>query len=261
MLSAWLHRRWSRRLALLAAGALDEPERARVETHVGRCPTCALEVADYRHVWSAWAEEPSATADLPEGAAERLRIQVARRLDALGARPERSEPRVRPLALAAVATFTVAAVTLSLWYGRIGGNGIPRVEAEPTVHASAVALERMESRLARDRAARYLVEARDVLVHLASEAPHCDRRGRRVDVEAETQRSRDLLARRALIVDPSTPEMASARNVLEEVERTLRDVAALDPCADPEALLELRRDLTRGRLLMKIDLVSQELMG
>ena len=67
--------------------------------------------------------------------------------------------------------------------------------------------------------------------------------------------------RRDLVVDVRAPEMAAARNVLEDVERTLRDVAALDPCADPEALLTLRRDLTRGQLLMKIDLVSQELMG
>lgn len=261
MLSAWLHRRRSSRLAWLAAGALDGPERARVEAHVEHCPTCAAELADYREVWGAWADEPSATADLPAGAAERLRIQVTRRLDALGARPEPHVPRVRSLLLTAVAAVTVAAVTLSLWYGRMGGSGFPRAVDEPTVQASAAALERMESRLARDRAARYLQEARDVLVHVASDAPHCDRRTRRVDVEAETQRSRDLLARRALIVDPSAPEMASARNILEEVERTLRDVAALDPCSDPEALLELRRDLTHGRLLMKIDLVSQELMG
>jgi anti-sigma factor RsiW len=38
----------SDRLALAAAGALDPAEQARVEAHLGVCPTCAAEAAEWR---------------------------------------------------------------------------------------------------------------------------------------------------------------------------------------------------------------------
>ncbi len=263
MMRAWLHRRWMRRVALLAVGALDGHERTRVELHVETCPGCRELLGAYRGVWRTCSEDPSREAELPVGAAARLRVQVARQIEAFGATPEPGTRAARSLLLAgAAAVVVVAAATISLWYAGTGGaERHTRRAAEPTLQVPDVAFERMERHLARTRAVRYLAEARDVLVNVASETPHCDRQRHRVDVAAETQRSRELLVRRDLVVDVSAPEMAAARNVLEDVERTLRDVAALDPCADPEALLALRRDLTRGQLLMKIDLVSQELMG
>jgi hypothetical protein len=82
-----------------------------------------------------------------------------------------------------------------------------------------------------------------------------------VDLSEETQRSRELLVRRAMLVNADAPEVASARQVLDDVERTLRDVASLDPCAEPGALAALQADMEQHRLLLKIDIVSRELLG
>jgi hypothetical protein len=80
-------------------------------------------------------------------------------------------------------------------------------------------------------------------------------------VEEEARRSRELLSRRALLVEADRAEMAGARPVLEDVSNMLREVAALDPCARPEELLAIQEQMSRRRLLMKIDLMTRELQG
>ena len=79
---------------------------------------------------------------------------------------------------------------------------------------SEEALRRLEASVARDNAVRYLTEAQDVLVTVASAPLACDRRRARVDVEEEARRSRELLSRRALLVEADRAEMAGARPVL-----------------------------------------------
>ena len=79
---------------------------------------------------------------------------------------------------------------------------------------------------------------------------------------AEAERSRDLLARRRLFVESGWRRRRwRARGVLDDVEEMLREVAALDPCARPQDLEAIRGEITRRRLLMKIDLVTRELRG
>jgi hypothetical protein len=119
---------------------------------------------------------------------------------------------------------------------------------------------RLERNLARQHAARYLSEAQAVLVNVSS-PPHCDREDERVDVEDESRRSRELLSRRALLVDLDGEPVMSARPVLEDVDTMLREVAALPACARPRDLAAIHRELERRRLLMKIDLMTQELLG
>jgi len=55
--------------------------------------------------------------------------------------------------------------------------------------------------------------------------------------------------------------VVSARDVLDDVEEMLRQVAALDPCARPQDLEAIRGEIARRRLLMKIDLMTRELQG
>jgi hypothetical protein len=256
---SWLHRRWSRRVALLVADALEGRERARTLAHIERCSGCATEHAAQASAWSRLADDPALSAE-PPIAHEALLAHVTARLD----RGEASRRRVRrPGARWALVPVGAAALLLilagrALWLGAL--REAPPSE-EAAIEVPVAMLAQMERRLARERAARYLGEARDVLVQVASDAPRCDKRRRHIDVEDGRRRSRDLLVRRALVVDVEAPTVASARGVLEEVERTLRSVAALDPCTSPEALAALRGELSRGRLLMKIDLVSRELTG
>jgi hypothetical protein len=80
-------------------------------------------------------------------------------------------------------------------------------------------------------------------------------------VGAERERSRDLLARRRLFLEMDGVATMAARGVLDDVEEMLREVAALDPCARPQDLDAIRGEISRRRLLMKIDLVTRELRG
>jgi hypothetical protein len=122
-------------------------------------------------------------------------------------------------------------------------------------------LRRMEGHVAREQAARYLSEAQDVLVTVASRPRDCDREERRVDVAEEARRSRELLSRRALLVETGRDEIAGARGVLEDVDEVLREVASLPSCARAGELAVIHRAIEQRRLLMKIDLMTQELAG
>jgi hypothetical protein len=122
-------------------------------------------------------------------------------------------------------------------------------------------LRRMERTLAREQAARYLSEAQDVLVTVAGGVPPCPRGARSVEVGDEARRSRELLAKRAMLVELGREEVASAHPVLAEVEGMLREVAALPSCVRPGRLQALGRQMEQTRLLMKIDLMTRELVG
>ena len=80
-----------------------------------------------------------------------------------------------------------------------------------------------------------------------------------MEVGDEVLRSRELLARRALLVEMDADGLAPARPVLEDVEYVLREVAALDSCARGGDVERVQRELGRRRLLMKIRLMSREL--
>jgi hypothetical protein len=138
--------------------------------------------------------------------------------------------------------------------------GAPSSEAGPAAD-SAAAMRRIETTLERERAARYLSEAQDVLVTVASAPQHCVRRRNAVEVGPEAAPSRELRARRRLFVETDAPSTVVARDVLDDVEEMLREVAALDACARPQDLEAIRGEIARRRLLMKIDLVTRELQG
>jgi hypothetical protein len=123
------------------------------------------------------------------------------------------------------------------------------------------ALRRLERRVAREQAARYLSDAEDVLVTVAATPQRCQRDRDTLDLAQERRRSRELLQRRALLVDLESADVGAARPVLEDVDRVLREVATLDPCARPEDLLAIHDQLRELRLLMKIDLMTRELQG
>jgi hypothetical protein len=257
---SWLHSRWKRRVALLVAGALDPTRAAAARAHALRCPKCAQDLAALQRVWQAFDSDPVSRAE-PPVSLEALAQRVARRIDeqqSSGHEPHLwPRSRLLPVALAATALF--AALAWHVWW-RLA---LPGFVTRPTqtIEVPGEMLDRMERRQARESAARYLTEARDVLVTVAGRPAYCTRRERRVDVSDEARRSRELLVRRALLVDAEAPEVASARGVLGDVEQTLREVAALDPCSEPRALAELKAELARSRLLLKIDLVSRELVG
>jgi anti-sigma factor RsiW len=260
------HGRWRRDAALHASGALGGPERAALLAHLERCPRCAREVAQMRAALESVAQDPlrGATPPIPVGA---LLTRVQARLDE--ARPARTAWTAwRPAWVGA----GLAAVALAALLGRevVRPRGARELSPPPPPstpvagETSSVPPEtwnRLEHTLERERAARYLTQAGDVLVTVASAPQRCTRRAHAVEVGEEAERSRELLAQRRLFVEPDAASVVAARDVLDDVEEMLRQVAALDPCARPQDLEAIRGEIARRHLLMKIDLMTRELQG
>ncbi|MBI3932114.1 MAG: zf-HC2 domain-containing protein [Acidobacteria bacterium] len=254
---ALFHERWRRQVSLLASGALEGPERRAAESHAASCPRCGKELEGIRALLALVASDPVRTTAPPVSLAALAR-RVEARLDA-GAEAALGMGLSAPRLAAAAAVVLLALLAVLR-----GPTGRPSSEA-PAVAETDVAvpeemLRRLETRAARNQAVRYLAEAHDVLLTVAAAPQKCHRESDRVDVAEETQRSRALLTRRAL-VEMDRAVVASAQPVLEDVERVLREVAALESCARRGEVQAIHREVVERRLLMKIDLMTRELQG
>jgi hypothetical protein len=119
--------------------------------------------------------------------------------------------------------------------------------------------ERLEKTHVRANAVRYLAEAQDILIQVSAAADCPDSPRDSVDVRREAQTSRSLLKRRAALVSGSEGTLIAAQGVMEEVEGVLQQVAELPHCTRRTDVDAIARKVDRKHLLMKIDLVSQEL--
>jgi hypothetical protein len=253
-----LHGRWARRTSLLAADALGGSERAAALAHVETCVSCRAELEAMRGVVGLFASDPVREADPP--------LAVGALLARVQARLAEEDPAARPARTAwtriLIPAAAAAAVVIALFTWRAAQRRpVPAPAGPQQAVVAEDALRRLEASVARENAVRYLSEAQDVLVTVAAAPLRCERRRARVDVEEEARRSRELLSRRALLVETDRAEIAGARPVLEDVSDMLREVAGLDPCARPEELLAIQEQMSRRRLLMKIDLMTRELQG
>jgi hypothetical protein len=256
------HLRLRRLVPLLAADALLGEERDRAAGHVGRCARCRAEHEAVR-AFMAGLEGDPLRAEVREAEAPFplpvLLDRVERRIDEAVRAPRRAPSRAWRLGLPAAA---LAALAVALALPRLFQRGpdlAPAPSSTPSV--SEDALDRLERNVAREQAARYLSEAQDVLATVAAAPRDCDRKERRVDVEAESRRSRELLARRALLLDVDGPAVASAQPVLDDVEDILREVAAMESCARFRDVERLQGEIGRRQLLMKVRLMQRELLG
>jgi hypothetical protein len=254
------HLRYGPKLSLLAFGALEGREREATERHAGSCARCRSELE------SLLALREELRADPVRGAEPALPLpMLVARVDA-----RVGEALARPRAhwawrLGVGLPAAAAIVAIALLAPRIASRfspapPLPAVEDEALV-VSAEALARLERNLAREQAARYLSDAGDVLVTVASAPVECDRKDERVDVGQASARSRELLARRALLLESGPQAVASARPVLDDVEQALREVASLESCVRRRDVERLRANVERRQLLLRIRLMTRELEG
>lgn len=271
------HLRRRRSVTLLAAGALAGAEGEAARRHLERCPRCRV---DHDEIAALMVR---LDADPVRGAEPSLPLPVL--VELVNARIARTlaSPKAvwgwRLLALpAAVAAALVAAVVVPPvvrhFRPGVGGemaslNPDPDAKSE-TPMVSDDALARLERNVAREQAVRYLADAQDVLVNVAASPRDCDRSppatlvapsASGLDLAAESRRSRELLARRTLLVEADEAAVVSARPVLEDVEQMLREVASLEACTRPRDLARLREEMEKRQLLMKMRLMQRELQG
>ena len=250
------HRRARRRLVLLVYDGLDAGERTETLKHIETCERCAAELAGLRRVREGLARDAVRTAE-PPVRLEHLVTRVHARLDETAHRPRSASRRV---AVAGGLAVAGAAKSLLVFLPRMAS--VPdQASAPATVQVSPDALARLERTVSREQTARYLSDAGDVLVSVAAAHDDCDKKEDRLEVGEASARSRELLARRALLVDRDRDEVASAGLVLNDVEHALREVAALPACVRAVDVKRFREQVERRQLLMKIRLLTRELEG
>ena len=256
-MSRLFHGRWRERTSLLALGALTGHQADEARAHAESCAECAEDLARAQRALELAALDPVRDAEPPITAAALL-TRVNARLDEAPQTPR----ALRAAWLLPAGALAAAVAALLLSYrppAPPSAAPAPAVAERPGAAADDV-VGRMERTVTRTQTARYLDDAQDLLLTVA--APHpCPRESKRVDVEDEARRSRELLARRALLVGTSGESVASARPVLRDVEYVLREVASLPSCARERDLQAIQREVSRRNLLMKIDLMTRELKG
>ncbi len=253
------HLRLRRRVALLAAGVLEGREAEETRAHVDSCARCRQEYSELRAVVGLVEADPIRSAE-PQVPVAVLIDRVERRLDR--AIPGRPGPAVGwRLALPAAAAAATALALLGPEVVSRFGPGPSAPTPAPVAALPPEILDRLERNMAREQAARYLSEAQDVLLAVAATEADCLREEDRVDVGEAPDRSRKLLARRALLVEGRPEAVASARAVLDEVELALREVAELPSCVRRRDVQRLRQEIDRRQLHMRIRLMTRELEG
>jgi len=262
------HLRRRRSVTLLASGALRGSGAEAARRHLASCARCRAEHDEIAALFQDLAADPLRGAE-PGLPLARLVDLVNTRIDRRLTRPRAIVGwRLLSLPVAAAAALAAAVLVPPLVERFRGPQGeAPHAVAGLEGEAPAVsdqAFARLERNVAREQAARYLSEAQDVLVNVAATPPHC-RRARaneaRVDLESESRRSRELLTRRALLVEGDEAAVMSAQPVLDDVSDMLRAVAELEPCSRPDELLRLQEAMEKRRLLMKMRLMERELLG
>ena len=259
----FLHRR---RLGLLASGVLDGADARRLSGHVASCASCQLELEGLKRATRALESDAAFERPLPISS-EALRTRVLARIQATP-RPSASRPvfALAPALSAAalvgvglLAGLFAARMTTSVEVpaGNAATDGI-EIVADTTANDTAF-YERLEKTQVRADAARYLADAQDILVQVRAAADCPDSPQDSVDVTREAQTSRRLLKRRAALVSGSGETLLAARGVLEEVEGLLQQVAELPQCTRRSDVDAIARRVDSKNLLMKIDLVAQEL--
>lgn len=259
------HRRLRRSVSLLAAGVeTGAREREAALAHLSTCGRCRAEAEELRAVVASLAADPLRAAE-PGVAASVIAARAVAAAEAAHAPAAR--PRLWLAALPAAAALGALAFLLPALVERARPRPQP-VAARATIppaEASALlsedALARIERNLAREQAARYLSEAGEVLVSVAARGVDCDRADETLDVGAAPERSRELLGKRALVVDAGGEAVASARGVLDDVELALRQVADLPSCVKRRDVELLQKDVEERQLLMRIRLMTRELEG
>ena len=262
----FLHYRYRQRLGLLASSSLDPRETEWVRSHVADCASCQGELEQLSSLASSLRADASLERPLPISS-EALRTRVLARIRTSAEEPAPRTGWSLTPSLAAV-SFIGIGLLAGVLVARVPGPAIgpdasivPLQATEDTAVNDAAFYERLEKTHTRANAARYLAEAQDVLIQVSAAADCPDSPKDSVDVTREAQTSRSLLRRRAALVSGSQGTLLAAQGVMEEVGGVLQQVAELPKCTRRKDVDAIARTVDRRNLLMKIDMVSQELAG
>jgi hypothetical protein len=253
-------------------GALDPAGRAEIDGHLSACPDCSREWSETRRVLGrvdkATAFPRQSEVDWSRFARDTVARARAAAAAQSGRRPAPLFPALAAFARwgAALAAASLVAI-LSLIFLRRPPPGEeagvpPPQEAIATPESMRRSAELIEGRLARLGAARYLADSRALLVGLVQSRARCRKEDGDLDVTLEKERSRQLLRRKNLYEGSLTGlEDQRLAALVGQLETILIQVSSLSDCAAARQIHELREQIERRQILLRIDLVTRELRG
>jgi hypothetical protein len=136
----------------------------------------------------------------------------------------------------------------------------PPASASPVVSPESARF--LQQGLARQGAARYLRDSRALLVDLVQSPVRCLRSDGSLDVALEKERSQALLRRKNLYLDAlEGPRDQRLADLMRQLETLLVQVSSLDDCTAARQIHDLRREIERRQILLRIDLIAGEMEG
>jgi hypothetical protein len=246
-------------LVLYAENELAEPQRQAVTQHLASCARCREEAAGIDRIRTLLAD-PELFAPEPTYAWQILPGTLAARVRDFP--PERQTVRVRTSSLAW--TFAMAA-TLVLSIGLVWlSHRVAPTPAQPALVATRIApgneafLKRIQSVYAREQTATYLNQCQDLLLNVVRAEQNCQ--GDKYDVSLEVERARALLTRKRLLDrELQAPEVASARELCDDLEHFLFSLSLAEKCQSPDKLQRMETFIQRQQLLLRINVLQSEL--
>lgn len=232
----------------LIAYSEGEPEgRDRVSEHLGLCEVCRTELEKLESLLRALEELP--VPDPGDDFEQRAWRQLAPRLPVKHLHWWQLwlEPR-RLGAVTGLAAIAVLAFLAGRWTRPGTAPGSPALSAE-----------QVRERVLVVAVGEHLGKSEMVLVELANAEPNGPA-ARQVDISAEQKRAEDLLDENRLYRQTALRQGdAALASVLDELERTLLDVAHSPDEVTPAQLESLQKRMEARGILFKVRVVNQEL--
>ena len=243
-------------LVLFAEGELDAPQRDKVREHLEICPRCRTEAAKVGQI-REWLSDPGLFAPETNYAWQQLPRAVAARAEST--RPVKGW---LPSNLGSLGWTLSMAAAILLAFGAVWFVNRPTPVPVAVVTAPAPGnagfLAKMQAAYAREATARYLSECQDLLLTVMRAGKNCDNNG--YDVSLEVTRARELLQRKQLLESElSSPDVAPAKPLCDELENFLVGLSISDRCESPDKMRRMERYIREQKLLLRINLLQSEL--
>ena len=235
-------------LVLHYYGEMDAAGERRTETHLAECDACQRTYARLQRVMAYVDSAPPV--DAPAGFE---RIAWARLEAAL---PARRAGWLSWFVFSPARVAWVAALVVIVIGAFIAGRLVPRTSpANPTATPAATTAAQMRERILLVDLGEHLDRSQMVLIELVS----AEESGSSVDISTEQARAQQLLAANRLYRQTAlTTGDTAIATVLDELERTLVDIAASPSTVSQADLDQVRQRIESKGLLFKVRVVSSE---
>jgi hypothetical protein len=243
-------------LVLYAEGELETAQLDEVRKHLESCPRCRTEAEKIGQI-REWLADPGLFAPEANYAWQQLPRTAAARAQ--------TSARVKkwlPANFGSLGWSLSMAAAVFLAFGAVWF--VNRSVPLPPVVATAPApgndgfLAKMQAAYAREATARYLSECQDLLLTVMRAGKYCA--NDRYDVSLEVARARELLQRKQMLESElSSPDIAPAKPLCDELENFLVGLSSSDRCESPDKMRRMERYIREQQLLLRINLLQSEL--